>query len=128
MKCTKAIALILAVISLLISVQPIAFAESQNDYSYEKITIIFHNDVTEYTKNKVISHFTQQNYSSISSKSLSCTLFGHDLETGTNSTITHKASSTAPRCLLETFKYEVCSNCDYTNYTLLSREYVYCCS
>lgn len=58
---------------------------------------------------------------------LTCTLFGHKLETGTTTTVTHKVNSTSPRCLQKTYSYEICSRCDYSEYTLLSSKYISCC-
>ncbi len=59
---------------------------------------------------------------------LTCTLFGHKLETTTSSVVTHKARTTAPRCLKKTYKYEACTRCDYETSTLLSSTYIVCCA
>ena len=59
---------------------------------------------------------------------LTCTLFGHKLETGTTSTITHKARTTAPRCLKRYYDYSACTRCDYEESTLKSSTYIICCA
>lgn len=58
---------------------------------------------------------------------LTCTLLGHKLETSTASTITHKARTTAPRCLRKTYTVETCTRCDYSSSTLKSSQYISCC-
>lgn len=57
-----------------------------------------------------------------------CKAFGHVLETGTTTQITHKVNATAPRCLQRTYEVSACTRCDYTESTLLSSTYIYCCS
>lgn len=56
-----------------------------------------------------------------------CTLFGHKLETSTASTVTHKARTTAPRCLKKTYTVESCTRCDYSTKTLKNSQYISCC-
>lgn len=58
---------------------------------------------------------------------LTCTLFGHKLETSSASTITHKARATDPRCLHNTYTVETCTRCDYSTSTLKSSVYISCC-
>lgn len=59
---------------------------------------------------------------------LTCTLFGHKLESTQTYTITHKARTTAPRCLKKTYNYSACTRCDYETSTLLSSTYIVCCA
>lgn len=108
------------------SFQTIAFAENDVD-THENITIEFHNEISDEAREKVIAHFHGEDETKLSARGLTCTLFGHKLETGTTTTVTHKVSSTAPRCLRETFDYEICSRCDYSDYTLIGSVYIYCC-
>lgn len=128
MKFSKIIAILLALIMLLSCSQLVAFAQTSETYESDNITIIFHNEVSETTKEKIITNFTGTISETVESKGLTCSLFGHDLESGTTSTITHKAKSTAPRCLMETYQYQSCSRCDYYESTFLGSEYIYCCS
>lgn len=133
MKLIKTISIILALVFALSSLQICAFATNETDevvieHVNDDMSIAFHNPVTAETKEKIIAHFTDENCTLVESRGITCTLLGHKLETGTTSTITHKVKSTAPRCLMETFRYEICSRCDYSNYTLIASEYVFCCS
>ncbi|MBQ8015862.1 MAG: hypothetical protein IJ264_06740, partial [Clostridia bacterium] len=63
----------------------------------------------------------------VTSYGLTCTLFGHKLESSVITTITHKAKATDPRCLEETYDTEACTRCDYANATLICSEYISCC-
>ena len=58
---------------------------------------------------------------------LACTLFGHKYTIERVTSITHCASNTAPRCLVEIWEISVCSRCDDTMKTLVSQYYSYCC-
>lgn len=131
MKISKIISVVTVVIMLLSTMQIFAFGETCAEgctHDHDEVEVIFYNDVSEETAAKVIAHFNGENAPDASTYGLTCTLFGHKLEYGTTSAITHKVSSTAPRCLKETFDYEVCTRCDYSNYELLGSEYIFCCS
>lgn len=56
-----------------------------------------------------------------------CDIVGHNLESTTVQTVTHKAASTAPRCLLKTYSVSACTRCDYSTKTLKSSTYIFCC-
>ncbi len=126
MNFKKIVSGILVLIFSFCSFQTIAFAENDVD-THENITIEFHNEISDEAREKVIAHFYGEDETKFSARGLTCTLFGHKLETGTTSVVTHKVSSTAPRCLRETFDYEICSRCDYSDYTLIGSVYIYCC-
>lgn len=125
MKLKRFISCFLALTIAVCSFQTIAFAESNNDEP-KNISIEFHNDISDVAKERVIAHFYGEDENLINTRGLTCTLFGHKLETGTTSVVTHNVSSTAPRCLRETFDYEICTRCDYSEYTLIGSEYIYC--
>lgn len=130
LKLYKIVSATISFLVVLLSMQIPTFASETNieNIASNKISFEFYNDVSTEVKEKIISHFTQESSFSNQSRGLSCTLFGHDLETGTMSTVTHEARTAAPRCLRETFQYEICSRCDYSLYTSLGTEYIYCCS
>lgn len=127
MRIKKTISCILALVFALCSFQTVSFAESNNENSKKNITIEFHNDVSNEVKERVVAHFHGEDENTVVSRGLTCTLLGHKLETGTTSVVTHKVRTSTPRCLRETFDYEICSRCDYSKYTLLYDEYIYCC-
>lgn len=127
MKLRRFFSFVLALIIAVCSFQTIAFAEDNTEHN-DIITIEFHNEISAEAKERVIAHFHGEDENVASTRGLTCTLFGHKLETGTTSVVTHKVSATAPRCLRETYDYEICSRCDYSNYTLIGSEYIYCCS
>ena len=90
------------------------------------IEFIFEDGTSLEIQNRIIADLTGEN-DGTATYGLTCTLFGHKLETGTTSAITHNAKTTAPRCKQETFSYEICTRCDYSEYTLLSSTYINCC-
>ena len=57
-----------------------------------------------------------------------CDIFGHDLVTSTASVITHKVRASEPRCKKQTYNVTACEDCDYSEQTLLSTAYIYCCA
>lgn len=131
MKLKKIVSLITALVLIFSASQLSVFANEQEDAAVvtdNGITLVFHDEVSEETKEKIIAHFAGETSSNIQARGITCTLLGHNLETGATSAITHKAKATAPRCLKETFEYEICTRCDYSEYTLIGSEYIYCCS
>ena len=95
------------------------------------VTIIIHNeDISEETKEKLIAFYsTSENYNDTATTyGLTCTLFGHKLESTMTTVITHKVRTTAPRCQEKRYAYEACTRCDYENSTLIGTTYIYCCA
>lgn len=126
----KIIALILVVVSVFSAMSITAYAEDANEntvtVTVNEVKFVFDADTTEDFRNKFIAHYF--NYDDeASTYGLMCTLFGHKLESSVVTTITHKAKSSAPRCLQERFNVEACTRCDYTNSTLLNSTYISCC-
>lgn len=128
MKTKKFFSLILALATLLCAVViPANAAEAD---THEHIEVIIENqDISEGTKEKIIAFYTNGGEESegIATYGLTCTLFGHKLESSTVKTVTHKARSTAPRCLQKTYDYESCTRCDYESSTLINQTYISCC-
>ena len=95
------------------------------------VTIIIHNEnISEETKEKLIAFYSdpESHNDTAATYGLTCTLFGHKLESTTTSVITHKVRTTVPRCQKKTYNYEACTRCDYENSTLLSTTYIDCCA
>lgn len=93
--------------------------------------IIIVDEVSTETKAKIERYFAAgapTTNEGVSSYGLTCTLLGHKLENSIVDVITHKASTTAPRCLKKTYEYSACTRCDYENATLIFSEYIFCCS
>ncbi|MBE6800255.1 MAG: hypothetical protein E7529_03525 [Ruminococcaceae bacterium] len=128
MKINKLLSLILALATLLCAVIiPANAAEADTN---EHIEIYIENeDISEETKEKIIAFYTNggEEQEGVATYGLTCTLFGHKLESTTVSTVTHKVRSTAPRCLEKIYDYEACTRCDYEESTLKVQEYIYCC-
>lgn len=92
--------------------------------------IIIHSEVSAETKAKIEKYFAtgEPANNTTSTYGLTCTLLGHKIECTAVSTINHKVSTTAPRCLKRTYAYEECTRCDYEKSTLVGSEYIFCCS
>lgn len=127
----KIIALILVVVSLFsvmsISVYAEDTAETTVTVTVNDVEFVFDADTTEDFRNKFIAHYFNHGDDGATSYGLTCTLFGHKIQSSVVTTITHKVLSTSPRCLQETYNAETCSRCDYTNATLLDATYIVCC-
>lgn len=127
----KIIALILVVVSLFSVMSISAYAESieENTISIAINDTVFVFDVntSEEFRIKAIAHYFNHDDDNTASYGLTCTLFGHKLESSVITTITHKVRTTSPKCLEETYDTEACTRCDYANATLIGSEYIVCC-
>lgn len=127
----KIIALILVFVFAFSTMSITACAEESKEntvtVTVNGVEFVFDANTTEDFRNKFIAHYFSHNDENAATYGLTCTLLGHKLESSIARTITHKARATAPRCLQETYNIEVCTRCDYTNSTLLSRAYISCC-
>lgn len=89
---------------------------------------IFDEDTSDVVRARVVSDLTGIHTAQGGEKGITCSLFGHKLETGTTAQITHKVRATSPRCLRDIINYEICTRCDYSNYTTISSSYIVCCN
>ena len=125
----KVVALILSLCFILsLGVIP---ASAEEAVETSDVTIIIHNeDISEETKEKIIAFYSdpESHNDTAATYGLTCTLFGHKLEATVTTVITHKARTTTPRCLENTYDYEACTRCDYENSTLLGSTYIHCCA
>ena len=106
-------------------------ASAEEAVENNDVTIIIHNEnISEETKEKLIAFYSdpESHNDTAATYGLTCTLFGHKLESTTTSVITHKVRTTVPRCQKKTYNYEACTRCDYENSTLLSTTYIDCCA
>ncbi len=127
----KIIAFIMAFVSVLSIFTFSAFA---NDTAEETVSVtventdfIFKFNTSEDFRSKFIADYINPVDDGAETYGLTCTLFGHKLESSLTTVVTHKAKATDPRCLQERYNVEVCSRCDYTNKTLVSSSYISCC-
>ncbi len=128
MKIKRIAALIIA-ISTLICMMVIP-ANAAEDKTHNHVEIIIENEnVSEETKQKAIAFYTNggEETDGASTYGVTCTLLGHNLETSRVTKITHKAKTTAPRCLKKIYNYSTCTRCDYETSTLVSSTYISCC-
>ncbi len=130
MKTKRILSFILALIVAL-SVLALPAAAAEENAALTEIEIyIANDDISEETKAKIIAYYSNpdKEHNGAATYGLTCTLLGHKLESTVVSTITHKARTTAPRCLEKTYDYECCTRCDYESSTLRTSKYIHCCS
>lgn len=129
MKIKSLFALILA-ISLLVSAFVIPTSAKTNKTNSDVEIIIENENISAETKTKIEKYYSTENHNDdgATTYGLTCTLFGHKLETSCVTAITHKARATAPRCLEKVYEYEACTRCDYEASDLLGSSYIFCCS
>lgn len=129
MKLKKTLCLVFALIFAFSAFQIFSFADEACSHSSNEITVAVPDYASAEVKAKILAHFCDDcnSDSAAQTRGLTCTLFGHDLDTGTTTTTTHKVNATSPRCLKETYSYEICSRCEYENYTLISSVHIVCC-
>ncbi len=121
---------ILLVITLLACTCVLPTSAKESTENDSNVEIIINDDVSAETKDKIERYFATGEPTNDSSLTygLTCTLLGHKIECTSVTTITHKVSSTSPRCLKRTYDYEECTRCDYELATLVYSSYIVCCS
>lgn len=129
MKMKSLFAVVLA-ISFLVSAFVVPTSAKTSETNSDIEIIIENENISAETKTKVVKYYSTENHSNdgATTYGLTCTLFGHKLETSCVTAITHKASATAPRCLKKTYEYEACTRCDYESSDLITSSYIFCCS
>ena len=131
MKTKRLVAMLIAIaISMCLFVIP-SSAAGEAEEAHTHIEVYFEDEtLSEEFKAKATEYFLNgaPEDEGAAPYGLTCTLFGHKLETTTTYTITHKARSTAPRCLKQYYDYSACTRCDYEASTLKSSTYIHCCS
>ncbi len=129
MKKNRFIAMLMALaITISLFVIPASATEAEEPHTH--VEVYFEDEtLSEEFKEKATAYFlngaTDENAATYG---LTCTLFGHKLETVQTTSITHKARTTAPRCLKRTYEYSACTRCDYETSTLVSTAYIHCCA
>lgn len=130
MKTKRFLAILMVVIiSISLFAMPTSAAEVEEPHAH--IEVYFEDEnLSEEFKEKATAYFLNgaPENGGIATYGITCSLFGHKLESGATYTITHKARATAPRCLKRYYDYSACTRCDYEQSTLISSEYIYCCA
>ena len=125
------IALALLTSCLLIPASSAVIATTDNStghFAENDITVMFPEEPSQFFRDHVMADLAGEAESGDTTDSLLCTLFGHNYETSIVISVSHRVRPTAPRCLQSTYEYKVCTRCGYTQSTLLSSVYIYCCS
>ena len=133
MKTKRFLAIIMVIaISISLFVIPTSAAEPEDNHNHEHIEIYFEDEnLSEEFKAKATAYFLNGGSEvddEAATYGLTCTLFGHKIETTTTYLYTHKVRATSPRCLKEVYAYDTCTRCDYQNSVLLSSSYFSCCA
>ncbi len=127
----RIISLIMAVVSLFcvmsVSVGAQGVDEGTVTVTVNETVFIFDVNTSKEFREKVIAHYFHGENDGATTYGLTCTLFGHKLESSVVAAVTHKVSATSPRCRRDTYNVETCSRCDYVNSRMLSSVYIVCC-
>lgn len=130
MKTKRFLAILMVVIiSISLFTMPTSAAEVEEPHTH--IEVYFEDEnLSEEFKAKATAHFLNGGAENegISTYGITCSLFGHKLETSATYTITHKARATSPRCLKKTYSYSSCTRCDFEESKLISSTYIVCCA
>lgn len=128
----RIISLIMAAVSLFCVMSVSAGAQGVDEctvtVTVNETVFIFDSDTTEDFRNKFIENYFNGEEDGATAYGLTCTLFGHKIETTTVTAVTHKAKATSPRCLREIYDVDNCTRCDYTKSTLINSAYIVCCA
>ena len=126
----RIIALIMVVVSLfcVMSVSAVAEGEGTVTVTVKETEFIFDVETTEDFRDKFIANYFNGEDDGATACGLTCTLFGHKIETTTVAAVTHKAKATSPRCLKEIYDVDNCTRCDYTKSTKINAVYIVCCA
>ena len=130
MKIKNIFAILLA-IALLTCTFAVPVSAKEPTAKNTNVEIIIKDEVSEETKAKIERYFADGEPAAddgATTYGLTCTLFGHKLETSIVTTIKHKVRTTSPRCQETTYKYEACTRCDYETSDHLKTSYIICCS
>ncbi len=126
----KIIALIMVIVSLFSVMSISVYAEDKEEttvtVTVNDIEFVFDAATSEEFRSRAIAHYFDHD-DSAAAYGLTCTLFGHKIESSVTTAVTHKVNATDPRCLRQRFNTEVCTRCDYTNSTLINSAYISCC-
>lgn len=127
----KLLAIILAIASVF---SVMTFTASAEEAAEDTVVIvrgdveyIFDASTSEDLRESFIADCENEHEDDVEACSILCTLLGHEIERSTVATITHKARTTAPRCLQKIYTVESCTRCDYSSKTLKSSVYISCC-
>lgn len=127
----KLLAIILAIASVF---SVMTFTASAEEAAEDTVVIvrgdveyIFDANTSEDLRESFIADCENEHEDDVEACSILCTLLGHEIERSTVTAITHKARTTAPRCLQKIYTVESCTRCDYSSKTLKSSVYISCC-
>lgn len=127
----KIISLALVLISIFSVISISAYAETPEMnavvVTVDETDFIFSAATSEEFRSKFIADYINPAADDAAAYGLTCTLFGHKLDSSYVTTVTHKVSSSDPRCLQNRYFCEACTRCDYTNSTLVDTVYISCC-
>ena len=128
----RIIAFIMAIVSLFCVMSVSAGAEDVDEgtvtVTVNETEFIFDADTTEEFRDKFIANYFNGEDDGATAYGLTCTLFGHKIETTSVTAVTHKVLSTSPRCRRDTYSVDNCTRCDYTDSTLTRSVYIVCCA
>ena len=131
----KIICKILSVVLLFVSLSQALLVSSTNGDVYEftnpDITVTFDSSgvFTEQKKEEIaysFAGFIPNDNGEKSTNNIICSIFGHDLSSGTVTVVQHKVYIRSPRCVLSIYDVTGCSRCDYIEQVLVGSSRIIC--
>ena len=99
-----------------------------NTYQIDNVTIVFDADSQlSIEQQEIIASLLVHPENGVVQANLICNIFGHKNTQEGVSTVTHKESTTDPRCLKEIFTITTCSRCNESTVERDSYYYISCC-
>lgn len=126
MRMRKAFMVLGTLMVLMLAFALSAVADSSTESKSIEVLFDSNTKFTEAEQDTIRAHFINEG-NDVQPCGLKCTLFGHDYKTELVTVITHKARSTSPRCLKETFETKICTVCSDTVSTLVNEKLIVCC-
>ena len=130
----KTISILMSILMLMstMCIWATATNTSNTTYTYETeeavYTVEFNdNNLTAEEQKLVAAKLAGIEYNTAAPANIWCDIFGHDYKYTTASVIAHKTRTYAPRCKRQTYDVTYCEDCDYTEQTLLTTAFIYCC-
>ncbi len=109
-------------------VHPLAMDVTPIVISVENVDVVFdEKSMLTAEEKQIVAEYLVNGQNNAQTYGLICNVFGHKNTTEYVTTITHCASSTAPRCLEEDWELTICTRCENTEKSRIGFSLIFCC-
>lgn len=130
MKQAKRITALLLILVFICSTTTYAIDNSYVYISGNMQIVVTHSGLSENKIMQIVNLFLNesQESSTMESKGITCTLFGHQLSTSKVSITEHMVYDSYPYCICKYYDVTICERCDYTDTVFDNSERIGCCT